>query len=1116
MKKFCFLIALIFALASCQNDHKNAVNQDEGLFTLLTGEQTGVTFENTLNDDPMGVRNILSYYHYYNGGGVAIGDVNNDGLPDIFLSANEAPNRLYLNKGDFQFEDITESSRINESGKHWSVGATMADVNGDGWMDIYVCQAGYTLYPDRKDRENMLLINNQDGTFTEMAAEYGINDDNESTSAAFFDYDGDGDLDLYVLNESIYALMVFEDVFQDLKDKKKLEQASGNLFRNDGGKFTKVTEEAGVLRYGYGLGLVVNDLNGDGHPDIYVANDYSVPDFMFINNGDGTFTDSIKQKTKQISFFGMGCDAADINNDGFPDIGVVDMAANDHFRDKTLMESMDVEGFWYFINTLGYQYQYMFNSLQLNNGNGTFSNIAALAGLLRSDWSWAALFVDFDHDGNKDYYVTNGFRRYARDNDFRNEMAAIRDANGGTVPLDKREALYAKMPEIKDPNFMYRNNGDLTFSLVTKEWNLEHPSYSNGCSYVDLDGDGDLDLVVNNIDGPAFIFRNNSVEQNRGNYLIFDFEGRQPGDPVVNTKVRLHYGDEMQYQEFHPTRGYASSMGHHVHFGLKDVASVDSVVVSWQGGWTQVLENVKTNQRITLKKGEAEKGFEYKRSHNNLPVASVDAAEIGITYSHKENEFNDFAREILLPHKQSRQGPALAIGDVNGDGLDDFYVGGAMNQSGVLYIQKAGGQFEPAVEQPWEIHLGSEDVGAHFYDADKDGDLDLYVVSGGGGEYETGSSFLQDRVYINFGERGFAGVNALPAMTESGTVVRSADFTGDGFPDLFVGGGASAGQYPFASRSYLLTFSNNKYEDVTEEIAPDLVKPGMVKDAQFGDINNDGLIDLVVVGEWMGVKVFINEGGTFRDASEEYGTSDLMGWWYSVAIADLNGDGLNDLVVGNLGLNTKFSAAQDKPFNVFANDFDKNGTIDIVLSKEYDGQLVPARGKECSSEQMPFIDNKFPTYSQFANAKLEDILGQKNLEEALHLQVKTFESLVLLNQGGYFNASALPKLAQVAPINRIIIQDFNQDGNLDLLIAGNMHEAEVETPRYDAGTGLFLLGDGKGSFDPQPVWKTGFYAAKNVKDIGLVKTDKGTLILAANNDAPLTVHRFVKGMSIAF
>jgi enediyne biosynthesis protein E4 len=1108
MKKFFFLIALIFAHSSCQNDQQKAVNGDEGLFTLLSGDQTGVNFENTLNDDPMGVWNILSYHHYYNGGGVAIGDINNDGLPDIFLSANEGPNRLYLNKGNFQFEDITESSRINESGKNWSVGATMADVNGDGWLDIYVCQAGYTLYPDRKDRENLLLINNQDGTFTEMAAEYGINDDNESTSAAFFDYDGDGDLDLYVLNESIYALMVFEDVFQDLKDKKKLEQASGNLYRNDGGKFTKVTEEAGVLRYGYGLGLVVNDLNGDGLPDIYVANDYSVPDFMFINNGDGTFTDSIKQKTKQISFFGMGCDVADINNDGFPDIGVVDMAANDHFRDKTLMESMDVEGFWYFVNTLGYQYQYMFNSLQLNNGNGTFSNIAALAGLLRSDWSWAALFADFNHDGNKDYYVTNGFRRYARDNDFRNEMAAIRNANEGTVPLDMREELYAKMPEIKDPNFMYRNNGDLTFSLVTKEWNLEYPSYSNGCAYVDLDGDGDLDLVVNNIDGPAFIFRNNSVEQNRGNYLIFDFEGRHPGDPVVNTKVRVYYGDEMQYQEFHPTRGYASSMGHQVHFGLKDIATVDSVVVAWQGGWSQVLEDVKTNQRITLKKGNAEKGIKRSSLQTKLAIASVDASEIGLTYSHKENEFNDFAREILLPHKQSRQGPALAIGDVNGDGLDDFYVGGAMNQSGVLYIQKANGKFEPAEQQPWEIHLGSEDIAAHFYDADNDGDLDLYVVSGGGGEYEPGSPFLQDRVYINFGEKGFAGVNALPAMTESGTVVRSADITGDGFPDLFVGGGAIAGQYPFPSRSYLLTFSNNKYEDVTEEIAPDLVKPGMVKDAQFGDINNDGLIDLVVVGEWMGVKIFINEGGTFRDASEEYGTSDLLGWWYSVAIADLNGDGLNDLVVGNLGLNTKFSASQEKPFNVFANDFDKNGTIDIVLSKEYDGRLVPARGKECSSEQMPFIDNKFPTYSQFANANLEDILGKRNLEEALHLQVKTFESLILINEGGHFSASPLPKLAQVAPINRIIVKDFNQDGNPDLLIAGNMHEAEVETPRYDAGTGLFLLGDGKGGFEAQPVWKTGFYAAKNVKDIGLVKTIEGMLILAANNDAPLTVHSF--------
>ena len=1102
-------IALLATLLSCAQDTSTDKNNSQlPQFSLIAPEDSGLDFENDLNDDPEGIRNVLSFQHYYNGGGVAVGDINNDGLPDVLMTANEGPNRLYLNKGNLRFEDITEKSGINTDRKNWSTGATMADVNGDGWLDIYICQAGYTLYPDRTKRENLLLINNGDGTFSEMAVQYGVNDDNESTSAAFFDYDQDGDLDLYVLNESVYAYMILEEVYNDLKDPVKMAQATGNLYRNDGDKFTKVTREAGVERYGFGLGLVVNDINGDGWTDIYVANDYSVPDFMFINNGDGTFTDEIKERTKQIAFFGMGADIADFNNDAHPDIAVVDMAANDHFRDKTLMASMDVEGFWYFIKDRGYQYQYMFNALQLNNGNGTFSNIAGLAGVLRTDWSWAVLFADFDHDELKDMYVTNGYRRYARDNDFRNEMAAIRAANNGSVPIEMRAEMYEKMPQIKDPNFMFKNNGDLSFSLVSEDWNLNHPSYSNGAAYADLDGDGDLDLIVNNIDDKAFLLKNNAIENNTGNYLKCSFQAESTAESPYNTKVYIHYDGKTQYQEFHPTRGYAGSMGQEVHFGLGQVETLDSLVVIWPGGKTQTIENLETNQSITLKKSDAKLGTGNQDMDESYAFTSLSADDTGLDFVHKENEFNDFAREILLPHKQSQQGPALATADVNGDGLEDIYVGGAMNQSGVLYIQSQDGRFAPAAEQPWEYHLGSEDLAAHFFDADGDGDMDLYVASGGGGEYPEGSSFLQDRIYINFGEKGFAIVNALPEMFTSSSTVTSADIDGDGYPELFVGGAAVPGKYPFASRSYILKFSANKYLDVTSEMAPGLEAPGMVKDAEFADVNGDGLLDLVVVGEWMGIKLFLNENGKLKDASEEWKTNELMGWWYSVAVEDVNGDGKADSLAGNLGRNTKFSASAKKPFNVFANDFDKNGTVDIVLSKEYNGKLVPARGRQCSSEQMPYIKNKFPTFTQFAKADLSDIYGEENLEEALHLQVNTFESAVLINEGTGFRKEVLPPLAQVAPINKVVVQDLNGDGKQDILIAGNMHEAEVETPRYDAGTGLVLLGDGTGVFEAMPAWKTGLYAAKNVKDFALIKHAGKLLLVVANNDDKLELFSF--------
>ena len=1125
IRKIPFSVIIVFLLIqSCNQESKNDTSDAQALnavelFTLLPATQTGIDFNNELVEDATTDNNVLSYSHYYNGAGVAIGDVNNDGLPDIFFTGNEVPNRLYINKGNLKFEDVTEKAGINPPNKFWSTGACMVDINDDGFQDIYVCQ--YGPHPAEK-RENLFLINNGDLTFTERAAEYGLNDSNESVQAAFFDYDKDGDLDCYVMNESKYALVIYKTVFEDLKNKDNLRAASGKMFRNDGGKFVDVTEGAGMLNYGYGLGLCISDIDQDGWLDVYVANDYSVPDFMYINNGDGTFTDKIKEKTKQVSFYGMGCDIADYNNDGLPEIAVVDMASIDHFRSKTLMASMDTEGFWYFIKDLGYQYQYMFNTFQLNNGNGTFSNVANLAGVAQSDWSWAALLADFDNDGWKDYFVSTGFRRYARDNDFKNDMAKIRLANNGSVPLSMRQEIYDKMPQIELPNFIYRNNKDLTFKEVTEEWGMGAPSYSNGAAYADLDLDGDLELVVSNIDNHAFIYKNNSTEINKANYLRVHLEAKSPAN-MVGAKVTIFYGDKMQYQEHNPIRGYMGCMESVLHFGLGDQQQVDKITVDWLDGSQTTLTNVAANQIVKVSQTKASPKTTPSVAAKELPISEINPAALGIGFSHKENSFNDFAKQVLLPHKQSTLGPKIAVGDANGDGLDDFFVGGASGQAGVMYFQKPDGKFVENGGQPWSVaDMESEDMDAVFFDADGDGDLDLYIVSGGGGDMEGKENALQDRFYVNLDGKGNYGkANALPGdMNTTGSVVRVADVDLDGDMDIFVGGGTMPGRYPYSSRSYLLRFNkdNRKFEDVTAEMAPALVNPGLVKDAIWTDLNKDGQPDLIVVGEWMPIAVYINNKGALEDQSAKYGTDQLKGWWYSIAVADVDNDGDDDFIVGNLGHNGKFHATPEKPFKVFASDFDNNGTCDVVLTKEYKGRLVPTRGRQCSSEQMPFIKDKFPTFKDFANAGVEDILGKENLEAALHLEVTTFESLVLINEGGKFSTSHLPNEAQIAPINGILCEDFDQDGNKDLLIAGNNFDAEVETPRYDAGTGLVLKGDGHGHFRPVLCTASGFYAPQNIKDVAMLNLagTQDKLIILAVNDAPLKVFKMKGQGGISF
>ncbi len=1105
------LFVIIFFLISCNgkipSDSTSIQSTDKPLFTLLTSDKTGIDFNNKLEENVFDEnKNILSFDFYYHGGGVAIGDINNDGMEDVFFSGNEVKNRLYLNKGNMVFEDITEKAGIN-TGKKWSTGVAMADVNGDGNLDIYVCQGGSPNLP-WSEKANLLYINNGDGTFVEQAKVYGLDDSNMSTMASFFDYDKDGDLDCFVLNESKYTMVVHKAVFEDLKKKENLLRAGCNLYRNDDGKFVNVTEEAGMLGWSFGLGLSTSDFNDDGWPDVYVANDYSVPDRMYINNGDGTFTDKIKEKTKQISFYSMGIDVADINNDGFRDFGIVDMAIADHFRSKTLMASMDTDLFWYYINNLNYHYQYMFNAFQLNNGNGTYSNIANLAGLAKTDWSWAALFMDLDNDGSKDYYVTNGFRRYARDNDFRNEMEKVRQANGGSVPMDMREEMYNKMPTMKLVNQAYHNDGALSFKDKSVEWGLDQSSFSNGAAYADLDNDGDLDLVVNNIEDEAFIYQNNAREINGNHFLNIELKGKTPKTSVANTLVTIHYGEEMQHLEYSNTRGFQSSVGKIMHFGLGKVENIDRLQVTWPDGYSQVLENISVDQKLTLEQANATENNESSQKNTSGYLAELNPNDLGIDFVHQENLYNDFQKQVLLPHKQSALGPFISVADANGDGMDDFFVGGAANQRGTLYFQKKDGTFYEAPDQPWELDIYSEDMDALFYDADNDGDLDLYIVSGGGADFEANSPLLQDRIYINTGKGIYQkAMGPLPEMLDSGSKAKAIDFDGDGDLDIFVGGRAVPGKYPYACKSHLLVFDKFKYHDVTAEVAPDLVNAGIVTDFLWTDFNGDGLQDLIIVGEWKNISFYQNEGGRLKDVSKTVGTKDLTGWWYSIKEDDIDGDGDMDYICGNLGTNNKFHPSPKKPFRVYAEDFDGNGTCDVVLSKDYKGKSVPTRGRQCSSQQMPFIAEKFPTFKEFANADLNEILGEDKLKQSLHLEVTGFESIVLINDGqGHFETKQLPVQAQFAPINGIVVEDFDQDGNADILIAGNMYDTEVETPRYDAGTGLVLKGDGKGIFTPLTISQSGFYAPGNVKDVKTIKLANGSqLILVANNDGPLQV-----------
>jgi hypothetical protein len=1080
------------------------------LFKLLSPDQTGVTFANiiTTNDSV----NVQSDVYVYNGAGVAVGDIDNDGLPDIFFSGNMVSSRLYLNKGQMRFEDITRQAGVITN--RWATGATMVDINDDGHLDIYVSASGPE-WSKPEERTNLLFINNGDRTFTEAAAQYGVGDNGFTIHAVFLDYNVDGCLDLFVLNNSPADFS--RGVLSHPTGMRVTTPGSYNqLYRNGchGGKkggFTNVSREAGILRdAAYGLGVVVADLNGDGWPDIYVSNDGTPNDVLYVNNGDGTFTNKAARWLKHTSVAGMGVDIADFNNDGRPDILQVDMMPLDLTRRKRM------SGFTTYRSLLdsrsrGFRDDYTVNSLQLSNGvtkegDVIFSEIARLAGVAYTDWSWSALFADFDNDGYKDIFISNGYPKAVNDLDYQTTIFALRRRSNAASRRAGLELLN-KLPGYKESNYVFRNAGDLTFTDKSREWGMDHPSFSYGAAYADLDNDGRLDLVVNNIDAPAFIYQNVAPKDAANHYLEIKLEGESP-QSAIGATLTLTTRTQKQHVYYTPYRGYMSTMDGRAHFGLGKALRVDSLEIEWPDGRYQLLTALDVDRLLIVKQGDAteKRGAAHLASTGNHLFEPVEPQR-SLKYGH-QSETMDYSVQPLLPYLISRQGPPLAVGDLNGDGYDDVFVGGGPDVPGKLFIQrKDGGFVESAQGQPWEADKAYEDWGASFFDANGDGLLDLYVASGGY-QLVPGSPLLQDRLYINKGRGRFArDARALPTMLTSTATVQVGDFNGDGRPDLFVGGRLTPRKYPYPTRSYLLRNDGGRFTDVTEEAAPELADPGgMITDAVWLDFDGDGRLDLVTAGEWMPIEFYRNEGRRFRNVTAVTRLPSLRGWWYSLAAGDFDNDGRPDLVAGNLGLNYSYTTSKESRFGVYANSFTGNQTTDIVLTQQLDGREYTFAGMAPLGREIYTTAVRFPTYGSFARASLRDLFSADQLQQSLHYEVDTFASIYLHNDGGStFSSSALPNLAQIAPIRAIIPHDADGDGHLDLIVAGNLYEAEPNTPRADAGNGLWLKGDGRGRFAPVSSPESGFLASLNVSGLALVNTQAGTAVLVANTGDSLQV-----------
>jgi hypothetical protein len=1085
------------------------------LLQLLTPAETGIDFQNQINETYED--NITTNINKYNGGGLAVADVNNDGLPDIYFIACNGKNRLYLNEGNMKFRDITDAAGL-ASEEGFETAATAVDINADGWLDFYICRGGVE---NNELRRNKLYVNNGNLTFTEKSKEYGLDDQSASTGANFFDADNDGDLDMYLLNyptEAIYTNKIEAKLGDDGKYHPQLypraKYDSHRFYRNDGGKFVDVSKEAGIWNLAYGLSVSVSDINRDGWTDIYVGNDFIQPDLLYLNNKNGTFTDRLADYFKHTTQHTMGTDLTDFDNDGLVDLYAVDMLSANNYRRKSFLATNTQSKQTALVQN-GYFDPVVRNVLQRNNGNGTFSDVGCMAGVFETDWSWSGLLFDMDNDGLRDLHVTNGYRREVTNRDFIDfTLPEIQKAAGGGKRLrdiyPNFNEFLKLVPTFKVRNFCFKNKGNWQFDDVSGQWMTIPASWSCGAAWADFDLDGDLDLVINNLEEPSFIYKNLAREQNKGNYLQIKLQGSPKNPFAVGASALIQYNNgQIQYLENFPTRGIFSSVEHLLHFGLGNASQIDQLTVRWPDGKTQILTNVAANQRLTLKYADATGGY-VAHIGSGRPSGGLFndvTAQSGIQFTHTENDYNDFENWPLNMWKVSELGPLMAVGDVNGDGLDDFYIGNAFDQAGSLFVQAPGGKFRPTSAATWQADRLYEDHGAVFFDADADGDQDLFIVSGGA--EATSPLAWQNRLYINTDGKGnfMKAPGAVPQSQDVALRVAAHDYDGDGDQDLFVGGRVIPAKWPLTPRSHILRNDRNHFTDVTAEVAPAFERCGMVTDLTWANIDSDPQPELIVVGEWMAVRIFKLKNNKLEDATAQFGLEKSNGLWWRLAASDLDGDGDQDLVTGNLGLNTRLTASAEAPLRCFAKDFDNNGTLDPIMAYYEDDKLYPLLQKEVLNKQMPPLKKKFLYAKDYGTATMDMVWPQKDLDAALNLYCYILETCWWENQGGKFVRRSLPVQAQVSPVQGIIADDFNGDGKIDLLLAGNKYGLEVETNRCDSGNGTLLAGDGKGNFSWVNNLESGFWAQKEARDLAMLRTGGGRLFIVSNNNERPQVFR---------
>ncbi len=1093
--KIIFL--LIFSLLSCR--HQRQFNQADALFQLMPASATHITFNNRVIDDRD--FNVFNYRNFYNGGGVAIGDINNDGKPDIFFTANQGQNKLYLNKGNWKFEDVTARAGL-KGYPRWHTGVTMADINGDGWLDIYICNSG-----GLKDanRANELYINQKNGTFKEEAVEYGLADRGLSTQAVFFDYDHDGDLDCFVLNNSYRAI----DSFGYNRNQRNVRDTinGDRFYRNDNGHFTDVSEQAGIYgsEIGFGLGIAAGDLFNSGWDDLYISNDFFEHDYLYKNQHNGKFNEISNEAIRHMSLSSMGSDMADVNNDGYLDVFTTDMLPENDYRLKTTTKFDEYDTYNAKLNNT-FHHQFTSNCLQLNNGDGTFSEIANMAGVNATDWSWGALCFDFNNDGWKDIFVSNGISRDLTNQDFLSYFSSTEVMSEIQHGGFKAKTLLDKMPRTPITSYGFLNQKNLQFKNASEQLGFFRASFSNGAAYGDLDGDGDMDLIVNNENGTAFVYKNTTSERTHARYIKVNLRGTGANTYGIGAKVIVYANGTQQMQEQMPTRGFESSVEPVLNFGVEKSQKIDSLKVIWPGMEMQITRNISTNQAITLRQADARLNYIPANAAVKPYYSNVTSTNIKGDIYHKENDFKDFDEQRLIPKMLSTEGPKLAVADVNGDGLQDFFMGGATGDTAKIFIQQPNGSFIQKKQLAFEQDKNAEDVGALFFDADHDGDMDLVVVAGGNRQ-STDPLDQLSRLYINDGKGNFTRkLTGWPLISINASCVRLNSSNGD----LFIGARSIPGSYGIAPSSLLLkNDGHGNFTDVTPAKAPDLLKFGMVTDAQWADIDGKGQNSLIIVGDWMPVTILKYMNGKLTKVKELPNSS---GWWNCLTVADLNGDGKEDFIVGNAGLNSKVKADVNQPAKLYVSDFDKNGQVECIpVYYKTDGKAYPFNLHDDLVKQLPYLKKKFLRYDAYAGKSIDEIFTSEELEKAAVLQVNQTQTCIFYNEGnGAFHMQPLPARAQFSPVFSVLPVDINNDGIQDLFLGGNFYGLKPEVGRYDASYGVTLLGTAKHGFRYLSSAQSGLSMAGEVRDIVQVNSNAGRQIIVARNNDALQLFKKIK------